>query len=229
MKLLGDEQLKDTLCDIIITSYDIENRRPYLFKSRQARDETKHRNHLLRAVARATSAAPTYFEPLLLDETRWSQEKERRVLIDGGVFANNPTMIALSEALASGVSKANILLCSLGTGQQGRPFPYRKAKNWGMLEWVRPILSVMMDGMSDSADYHARQVLTRPKAAHGAAPQRYFRFDVSLPEEMDDLDNTNPENIKGLSQKATHILDEKQADFERLIKQLTQPAAGGPA
>ena len=99
--MLGDAELKDTVRDIVVTSYDIEARKPYLFKTSRAK-ETSGRNHLLRHVARATSAAPTCFEAFLLDESQWANEAHhRRALVDGGVFANNPSMIALSEALSS--------------------------------------------------------------------------------------------------------------------------------
>ena len=221
-RLLGSAQLKNTRRDLIITAYDIEQQTGYLFKSRQARLDPR-RNHLLRDVARATSAAPTYFEPLLMDSGRWSDEVERRVLIDGGVFANNPTMIALSEALASGASRGEILLCSLGTGQHSHSFHYGQAKDWGMLEWARPVISVMMDGMSDSADYYATQLLSDLYPASGTASQRYFRFDISLPDEMDALDNTSEENIRGLEQKAHETLRQKRAGFDRLIRQLAPP------
>ena len=69
----GETELKATRRDIIITSYDIEKRKPYLFKSSKAKNPG--RNHLLRDVARATSAAPTYFEPLLMDNKRWPQKR----------------------------------------------------------------------------------------------------------------------------------------------------------
>ena len=217
-KLMGNTELKDTLCDIIITSYDIERREPYLFKSSKA--ENAGRNHLLRDVARATSAAPTYFEPLLLDDKRWPQEKKRRVLIDGGVFANNPTMIALSEALASGAKREEILLCSLGTGRHNRPIPYEEAKDWGMMGWMRPVLSVMMDGMSDSAHYHAEQVLSGRQQVSGTAQQRYFRFDTPLTDALDDLDNTTRTNINGLERMANEIMQNKNAELASLIQQL---------
>ncbi len=74
--------------------------------------------------ARATSAAPTFFEPFLLDK-----KNNRRVLVDGGVFANNPSMIALSEALSSGIKTDEILLCSVGTGMNDRKIPYEEAKD----------------------------------------------------------------------------------------------------
>ena len=101
---LGDTELKCTVPDIVVTSYDIESREPYLFKTRTARED-KDRNHPLRVVARATSAAPTFFEPLLLGKG------EGRALIDGGVFASNPSMTALAEAVSSGAKLDEILSC----------------------------------------------------------------------------------------------------------------------
>ena len=139
-----------------MTSYDFEKREPYLFKTSKARAGEQGRNHLLRHVARATSAAPTYYEAFLLDGTQWEGEGyNRRVIVDGGVFANNPAMISLSEALSSGCGMDEILLCAIGTGMNDRAIPYEEAKDWGPLGWVRPTISVMLDGMSDSADYHA--------------------------------------------------------------------------
>ena len=176
--------MKDTAPDIVVTSYDIEARKPYLFKTRWARERCNERNHLLRHVARATSAAPTYFEPFLLDNSKWEGENCRSVLVDGGVFANNPSMIALSEALSSGANREEILLCSIGTGTNTRKIPYEEAKDWGVAGWAIPVLSVMMDGMSDSADYHVQQLLYGKNSNN---EQRYFRFDIRLEEALDDL------------------------------------------
>ena len=56
----GDATLRDCVKPVVITSYDIERRQPYFFKTRKAL-RTKDRNHFLRDAARATSAAPTFF------------------------------------------------------------------------------------------------------------------------------------------------------------------------
>jgi patatin-like phospholipase/acyl hydrolase len=61
-------------------------------------------------VARATSAAPTYFEPSAVDG---------RSLIDGGVFAVNPAMAAFAEARRF-EPDADVVLLSLGTGERTR-------------------------------------------------------------------------------------------------------------
>ena len=216
---LGDAELKDTLRDIVVTSYDIEKRKPYFFKTSRARENAGERNHLLRHVARATSAAPTYFEAFLLDNSRWAGEgKNRRVLVDGGVFANNPSMVGLSEALSSGAQMEDILLCTLGTGQNNRKITYEEAKDWGMIGWVRPVISVMMDGMSDSADYHVRRLLPDEKAGE---LQRYFYFDIELENALDDMDAAHSSNINDLLSEADRIMEEQADELIRLTGLLT--------
>ena len=213
--MLGDAELKDTVTDIIVTSYDIEARTPYLFKTSHAKNGKQGRNHLLRHVARATSAAPTYFEPFLLDREQWKGEiNNRRALVDGGVFANNPSLIGLSEALSSRTGQEDILLCAIGTGMNDRKISYEEAKDWGLVGWVKPVLSVMMDGMSDSADYHVRQLL--PDDAADPGQQRYFRFDVRLKDALDDLDAAHQANVNALLREAERIIKNQETALNRL-------------
>ena len=223
--ILGDAELRYTKPDIIVTSYDIERRTPYLFKTSKARcqnAEEFNRNHYLHQIARATTAAPTYFEAFLLDENHWEGKDKSRALIDGGVFANNPSMIGLSEALSSESSKDEILLCAIGTGMHYRPIPYSEAKDWGLLGWIKPLFSVMMDGMSDSADYHVRKLL--PGKEYGNK-QRYFRFDISLTTASDDLDAVSKANILALNWEAEKIIKEQSEELELLSKKLQRDRA----
>jgi hypothetical protein len=208
---LGDATLTDCIKPVVVTSYDIERREPYFFKTRRAR-ASKDRNHLLRDVARATSAAPTYFEPAVVRSL--AARPTRRALVDGGVFINNPALAGYIEALTMGQKADDILVLSLGTGVATRPIPFDKAKDWGALGWVRPIIGVMMDGQADSADYHLREILpdeTRP------AEQRYFRFDTELDLALDDMDAANRANIDALKSEAAQILDVDKAAFDRLV------------
>ena len=224
-EILGDAELKDTVPDIIVTSYDIERRSPYLFKTSKARAGEAGRNHLLRHVARATSAAPTYFEAFLLDDAQWTGEQgHRRALVDGGVFANNPSMIALSEALSSGTDINEILLCAVGTGLNDRQILYEEAKDWGPLGWAKPLISVMMDGMSDSADYHARQLL--PDSHDDPNDQRYFRFDIRLEAALDDLDAAHRANVIALLNEAEEIVAKQEDELDRLAELLVTRASG---
>ncbi len=103
---------------------------------------------------RATSAAPTYFPPLRLDSLGPDPDTERTyyALVDGGVFANNPSLCAYVEAMSGGPESRDCLMVSIGTGQWTTPIPYGKARRWGLAAWARPILDVVFDGASDTID-----------------------------------------------------------------------------
>src|SRR5204863_755766 len=125
-----------------------ERRYPFFFKSWRAQEDATL-DFPMRLAARATSAAPTYFEALRL-ETATSAEYYS--LIDGGMFANNPAMCAYAEVRRLW-PEADVALVSLGTGQLTRPLPWSDIKNWGLVEWARPALDVVFDGVSDATDY----------------------------------------------------------------------------
>jgi patatin-like phospholipase/acyl hydrolase len=89
----GDARLSDAVTDVLVTSYEIERRFPFFFKSTNARQRPDY-DFAARDIARATSAAPSYFEPMKLPT---GTNSEHYTLIDGGVFANNPAACALVE------------------------------------------------------------------------------------------------------------------------------------
>ena len=86
---VGATTLADTAVDVAIPAYDLANREVVVFTQR---DEASSQTRLADA-ARASAAAPTYFPPVKL---RW-QGRDRE-LVDGGLFANNPALIAALQA-----------------------------------------------------------------------------------------------------------------------------------
>jgi hypothetical protein len=151
---LGDSLLDEAGPELLVTSYDIERSRVMIFKSWRARLAAKY-NYRLRDVARATSAAPTYFEPALVysRDEKLSIEERRSALVDGGVFANNPAMCAWSEARRIYPNAESILLLSIGTGGRAQPIPYGRARGWGKVGWATRISDLLMDGVADTVDY----------------------------------------------------------------------------
>src|SRR5919202_1020172 len=89
-RFLGHKRLAETKPDLIVPTYDTALPGPYFFKTSKARETPESDDFPLSVVAHSTSAAPTYFEPVEVDE---------RALVDGGVFAANPAMCALAEVL----------------------------------------------------------------------------------------------------------------------------------
>ena len=125
---LGDTRLAEAVTGILVTVYDLEARQALVLR----RDDDVS----MVGAAHASSAAPTYFEPVRLGA---------RTLIDGGVFAINPAILAYAEA-----NGRIDVLASLGTGEQTRRLPYDEVKDWGQIEWARPIIDDLDDASPEN-------------------------------------------------------------------------------
>ena len=195
-KYFGEARLSEALVEVLVTAYDIEGRDPFFFKRRKALQASEH-NYPMWQVARATSSAPTYFEPYRLET---EEPVGYYALVDGGVFATNPSMCAYADARRFEPA-AELVVVSLGTGQLERPIPYEDAKDWGVLEWARPILDVVFDGVADTTDYELRQVLDEGT---------YFRLQTSLDFGSDALDDASRANMRALVQKGEELVQEAE-------------------
>ena len=61
-EIFGEAKLSEALIEVLITAFEVEGGEPHFFLRSEARSEPK-KDYLMSFVARATSAAPTYFEP----------------------------------------------------------------------------------------------------------------------------------------------------------------------
>ena len=121
-----DIEFQTALTPLLISSYDLQGQLPFFFKShRIAGDPTF--NWKLTEIARATSAAPTFFPPLHL--TKGDRDY---ALVDGGIFVNNPSMAAYAEARSLYPDATQIIVVSVGTGDRQDQIPYASAKDWGL-------------------------------------------------------------------------------------------------
>lgn len=208
----GDARLRDALTDVLVTAYDIERRAPFFFKSWKARTQ-KAWDFPACLAARATAAAPTYFEPVKLPAD--DPYAEYYALIDGGVFANNPTLCAYVEARRLYPEAEDMLVVSLGTGELIQSIPYEKAKDWGLIAWALPVLNIVRDGVSTATHNTLRRLL--PYQDH--APS-YVRFQTKLDVGTDALDRADRSTVRMLKLQGEAILRDEADTFERLCKLL---------
>ncbi len=205
----GEVPLSKALTETLVTSYELETREPWFFARHKAKDDPAF-DFPMRFVARAASAAPTFFEPEELTTT-----KPHGALVDGGVYANNPAMCAYVE-MKQLRPDAEVLVVSLGTGQHTRPIHYKEAKGWGLALWAKPILNVVLDGVSDTVD-HQMKILCRNS---DEGDRRYYRFQTELDIGSDDMDNATATNIAALKQKAQQMIEANDDALEKLCTQL---------
>jgi patatin-like phospholipase/acyl hydrolase len=199
----GQAHLRHALVDVLVAAYEIESRSAFFFKSRRARVDPAY-DFAMSDVARATSAAPTYFEPHRIDVDGGYYS-----LVDGGVFANNPAMCAVAEAfhVAPERERPDVVVASLGTGQLTRSIPHHEATGFGLAKWVRPIIGVMMDGASDAVGFQCDNILG----------SRHVRFQVRLDEGSDDMDDASDENVRTLHALGERMVQDEDERLDRLL------------
>ncbi|MGH7645392.1 MAG: patatin-like phospholipase family protein [Gemmatimonadales bacterium] len=215
----GDTRLAEALTDVIVPSYELEGRIPWFFRSRRARTDARY-DFRMWQVARATSAAPTYFPPIRLEALGPDPDSDRGfyALVDGGVYANNPAMCAYVEALSREPRPPEIVMVSVGTGQTTTPIRYRDARRWGRAGWAQWILDVVFDGVSDTIDYQLTHLLQ--PARDGAV--RHYRLQADLGPGEDALDDASPGNIARLKRVGDQIVRENDAAITALGRELAR-------
>jgi uncharacterized protein len=186
-RVFGDALLGESRVPLVIPSYNLGENDVYLFK-------TPHHDRLKRdhkvpmwQVAMATAAAPTFFPAFRLpgDHVR---------LVDGGVWANNPAMVGVTETVSMfGCKLENIRLLSVGTTMN---MGTRKGQldNAGLLRWVRSptVVDVLLSGQSAGAFAQVQHLI---------GPANARRLNPPAPDELTALDHCD---ARDLIAKAAH-------------------------
>ena len=209
----ADFKLDQLLKPCLIPAYDIRRRRGHFFVKPKA--DQPSRNFFLRDVARATSAAPTYFESARIK----SQTGVSYPLIDGGIFANNPALCAYAEArkFPGNPTAKDMVILSLGTGAVEKPYYHSEAKDWGLAEWIKPLIDIMMGGVSETVDYQLAQIFNAIEC-----PQQYLRLQPELKHVSPDMDNASLENMSRLVEIGTELAETHDKALEAFLDLLEE-------
>ena len=210
----SEPMLSHLLRPTVITTYNAGNGVPFFFKQHTA-VKAGGRDFSLRDVALATSAAPTAFETVDLR----SNIDHLGASIDGGLFANNPTMCGYAEAHGYFGHTANdIAILSLGTGVSHQTYEYEKMRNWGAASWVQPIFEMMIAGSSNVVDYQIRQIFHT--VGDDVPDHQYLRLQADLSRESEStkkMDNASPANLDRLVDIGRELVHSRRAELEQFI------------
>jgi predicted acylesterase/phospholipase RssA len=225
----GDSPLENNLKEVFVTSYDIEQRIPIFFTNKLEKQQTKSKKFrklclgfTLTDAALATSATPTYFAPYRVSSSH--NTNGFYTLVDGGLVANNPANLAILEAQISrqenqqALNIEDILVVSLGTGSLTSVYPYDQVKNWGLLQWTKPLLNMVLDGGSEVVAGELERLFEATNKGHKTS---YYRFQPFLKSELEDIDNAKPENLRQLQTLANILIQEKNQEIDELCSILS--------
>lgn len=156
----GSRKFGEAQTRLCIPSFDGRHGEVYIFKTPHHPDFKNDASELMTKVAAATSAAPTFFRPL---------EDRGYVFVDGGVWANNPIMVALVDALSCfSVRRERIQILSLGCGDDQYQVGKLKVLG-GLLAW-HDIMRAAMRLQSLNALGQAGLLIGRDKITRVDAP-----------------------------------------------------------
>lgn len=211
----GEMKLSDLAVDCLIPAFDIEQYRSVFF----TKPKNSEKDFYLVDVLLSTSAAPTYFEPYEMNSI---DKKIHHVNLDGGVFANNPAMCALVEACKQhecNLNEVNIL--SIGTGmkcEESLAIPFKKAKKWGLLNWISPFIDILMYGTSNIVHHQLKILYTHLDSDYYRLQPVFNQTDlndISL-----NMDDASKNNIEALLMKTEKYILENYGKFIKIADEL---------
>ena len=204
-EVLGDTRLSQARMSLAITSFDGFLARPVIFSRRDARADATW-DLTLRDVARATSAAPTYFPPHEID---WAGR--RCSFVDGGVWANNPAAVAVAESLAltseAGLTGQSVFLVLLGTGMASATAAFRGTDSW---------IGSAGDLVKTATSVSVGHVL----ASRSVPPQSYRRLQVIDERVAGAMDDPSPPRLGALKAAADGLIQASSNDLDDIVARL---------
>lgn len=212
--VLGDRLLGQSVKRLVVPSWNVQSGEVHIFKTPHSPRLTRDWQVKMVDVALATSAAPTYFPAATVDSAR---------LIDGGVFANNPSVLAIAEATSMlGVPLDAIKALSIGTME---PFTDHSDRldTAGYAAWATSAAPLVLTASTASNTGLAKHLL---------GFDNFVRLNATVPPGAFALDRVDPAKVTGYAATVSRNLS---PDYVNLFTDHTAgpyappPGRGGPA
>jgi patatin-like phospholipase/acyl hydrolase len=222
--LFGDIHLSQTLKPFMTTSYDLIRAKEIFFDSINAKKKPI-KNFKLKDIVIATSSAPVYFNAKKLI----SLNNDIYNCIDGGIFANNPALIAYAEARNINFKKNlyfnkpsfpeadYMILVSIGTGKKDGYKSYEHLKTKGGAKWIIPIIDILFSAQSNTDNFILKKIFDSSKNKWN-----YYRLNPRLYKSSLDLDNKSKENIQNLFSDAQEFIKSNKDKLDDIVLQLIE-------
>ncbi|KAL5705808.1 Proteolipid protein 2 [Ranunculus cassubicifolius] len=169
---LGETRLNQTLTSVVIPTFDIKRLQPVIFSNFESHKDTCL-DAKLSDICIGTSAAPTYLPAHYFKNMDTKGNVREYNLVDGGVTANNPALVAICEVTKQihnenpdffpikPMDYGRFLVISIGTGSPKTEEKYNAemAAKWGLLGWLTasgstPLVDVFTQSSADLVDYN---------------------------------------------------------------------------
>ncbi len=206
-KTFQNSKMNQCLVPTMVVSYDAAEGKPFSFRSWDKND------FYVREAARATSAAPTYFPPAIIFDRNTNK---RRYLIDGGIIANNPVLMAYSDArqLYPNCKKFHILSISTASTEYSMQ---EIDISGGVMGWIDPSKGAPIQKIASTS-----QMQLASYVAQNISDVDYTRIHYSLKGDSFKLDDTSTYAINTLIDSAEQLYREEEDKLIKFINKMIE-------
>lgn len=195
---LGNTMLSEALIPTLVTGYHLDGQVGVEFFSEDALKYPQDRDCLMREVALATSAAPVYFDVADV-HFKWGSLES---VADGCLYKLNPALLGYVHAKKIYPNRT-IEVYSLGTGQSSAEDLTLTVKGRGIMHWLSPAVRHVLHGHTEGDDSVLHQMLNNEDQ------QNYFRLNVRIDRDHNELDDVSKENLSYLYSRAQALTKSK--------------------
>ena len=209
-RCLGDTPLTAALTGVVVTSYDLAYGEPVMLSSRPELGDVSDVTMVV--AARATSAAPMFFKPQIVKDG-----DRERMLVDGGLYVNSPAILGyLLGRQAAARDDLPLVLVSLGTGVRPSRTPLPVAERAQMRD-TSALARTLLEAVATGGGRLAHLLLAR--LADGDR-FRYWRLQTTVGPCSFTMDDSSPENIACLYQRACELVSENDEEISAVTDAL---------
>ena len=164
----------------------------------------------------AAVATPAFFSPVKFTNIKNNQEA---FLIDGGIFANNPSLQAINEAFVLYPKAKKFIIIHLGTG--GDSINYLKLSGdktnaWGLARWIYPMISILYKEQNKVI----QNAITSIQYFSSSTKFHYSYFNKNLIKSSPF--DTSDKNIENILKTANELLDEQKDELDEVAEKLSE-------
>jgi patatin-like phospholipase/acyl hydrolase len=206
LNIFDHYKLSDLIKPCLIPSYDILDRSITLYTNEK---DNPHATFFVKDIIRGATATPGIFEPSF-----FRNGTDKHVIIDGGVFAFNPTLITFVKLLESNYIFNDMLFISLGTGTgKDIHFQYEKAKYWGKIGWMQPYIDMVKTANNEVVSATMIKIFTKN-------PENYIRINPILNKSSRNMHDISKFNIDNLLEDAADYISAHKEELNILAQHL---------
>ncbi|KAK9713515.1 hypothetical protein RND81_06G032300 [Saponaria officinalis] len=190
---LGETKLHEALTNLVIPTFDIKNLQPVIFSTYTIGSQPQL-DAKMSDICIGTSAAPTFLPAHHFENKDGNGNLKEFNLIDGGIAADNPTLVAINQVTRQILRKNKdffpikpteynrLLVISLGAGSNKNEHKYnaKSAAKWGIISWLfhegsSPLMDAFNQAKDDMVDMHNSVVFEAYQSL-----DNYLRIEVHI-------------------------------------------------